>query len=340
MLSNIPQASDLIRPRDGGLWCEAGGFHVDPHRAVAKAIVTHAHGDHCRPGHQALLASHETAEIAKTRYGSEAFGRIEVLDYDTPLRVGDVTVRLVPAGHVLGSVQVVIEAGGARAVISGDYKRRPDPSCRDFQLITCDLFVTEATFGLPVFRHPPVTDEIGRLIASRDRFPERCHAIGAYALGKAQRLIAELRRAGHDAPIWLHGALVELCGTYQRLGVELGELRQATGAQKDDMRGQIVIAPPGALSDRWARRLPDPVVVGASGWMRVRQRAKQRGVELALVISDHADWDELTQTIQHTGAGEIWVTHGAEDALLHWCRSQGIAAQALRLVGRGDEGGQ
>lgn len=332
------RARDLIRPRGGGLWCEAGRFHVDPGHAVDRAIVTHAHGDHCRPGHRALLTSPETAEIAKVRYGDTAFGRIEVLEYGTPVRIGDVTVRLEPAGHVLGSAQVVIEAGGARAVVSGDYKRMADPTCRAFAVVTCDLFVTEATFGLPVFRHPPVGDEIGRLVASRDRFPERCHAVGAYALGKAQRLIAELRRAGHDAPIWLHGALVGLCEVYERLGVSLGDLRQATGATKDEMRGQIVVAPPGALNDRWARRLPDPVVVGASGWMRVRQRARQRGVELALVISDHADWDELTRTIRETGAGEVWVTHGAEEALIHWCRGQGIAAQALRLVGRGDEG--
>lgn len=333
------RASDLIRPRAGGLWCEAGGFYVDPGRAVDRAVVTHAHGDHCRPGHRALLASPETAAIARTRYGEDAFGRVETLAYGAPLRIGGVTVRLVPAGHVLGSAQVVIEAGGARAVISGDYKRAADPTCQGFEVVECDLFVTEATFALPVFRHPPVAGEIGRLIASHDRFPDRCHAVGAYALGKAQRLIAELRRAGHATPIWLHGALVGLCETYRRLGVELGELRQATGATKDEMRGQIVIAPPGALNDRWARRLPDPLVVGASGWMRVRQRAKQRGVELALVISDHADWDELTRTIDQTGAGEVWVTHGSEDALIHWCRGRGIAAQALRLVGRGDEAG-
>ena len=172
-------ARDLIRPRAGGLWCEAGGFYVDPARAVDRAIVTHAHGDHCRPGHRALLASPETAEIAKTRYGADAFGAIEVLDYGVPLKIGGVTVRLAPAGHVLGSAQVVIEADGARAVVSGDYKRTPDPTCRDFEVVECDLFVTEATFGLPVFRHPPVTGEIDRLIASRVRFPDRCHAVGA-----------------------------------------------------------------------------------------------------------------------------------------------------------------
>ena len=332
------RARDLITPRDGGLWCEAGRFHIDPGRAVARAIVTHAHGDHCRPGHKALLASPETAALARARYGKGAFGRVEVLEYRQPQQVGDVTVTLVPAGHVLGSAQVVIEAGGARAVVSGDYKRAEDPTCLPFEVVACDLFVTEATFALPVFRHPPVGDEIARLLASVARYPQRTHAVGAYALGKAQRLIAELRRAGYDRTVWLHGALTGLCDAYERLGVALGPRAQATGAQSSQLRGEIVLAPPGALNDRWARRLADPLPVAASGWMRVRQRARQRGAELALVISDHADWDELTATILDTGAGEIWVTHGSEEALVHWCRQQGLTAGALSLVGRGEEG--
>ena len=331
------RAQDLLRPDAGGIWCEPGGFHIDPARPVERAVVTHGHGDHCRPGHRALLATPETAAIARARYGEDAFGAVETLEYGNPLAIGDATVTLVPAGHVLGSAQVVIEAGGARAVVSGDYKRRADPTCAPFEPVSCDLFVTEATFGLPVFRHPPVADEITRLLASVRRFPERTHVIGAYALGKAQRLINELRGAGWERPIWLHGALVKLCGTYESLGVPLGPLEQATGALASHLRGEIVIAPPGALQDRWMRRIPDPLPVAASGWMRIRQRARQRGVELALVVSDHADWDELTATVIETGAEEIWVTHGAEEALIHWCGTRGIAARALHLVGRGEE---
>lgn len=328
--------ASLLELRPKGLWCPPAGAYIDPHRPVDRAIVTHGHGDHCTPGSRALLATPETLAIAAARYGRDAFARTQALPYGEPQKIGDATIRLVPAGHVLGSAQVVIEAHGARAVVSGDYKRAPDPTCAPFEPVPCDLFVTEATFALPVFRHPPVEQEIARLLASVAARPNRCHAIGAYALGKAQRLIAELRRAGWDAPVHLHGALVGLCTVYERLGVPLGRLEQIKNQGKD-LKGGIVIAPPGALNDRWARRLPNPVVAAASGWMRVRQRAKQRGVELPLVISDHADWDELTATILETGAGKVWVTHGAEEALCHWCAERGIDARPLALAGRGEE---
>lgn len=330
-------ARDLLTLTDQGLYCPAGDFHIDPVRPVPRAVVTHAHGDHCRPGHEALLASPETVVIAKTRYGEDAFASTQALDYGEVIRVGDVDLRLAPAGHVLGSAQVVIEKGGVRAVVSGDYKRRADPSCQPFELVPCDLFVTEATFGLPVFRHPPVEGEIAKLLRSLETFPERAHAVGAYALGKAQRLLMELRAAGYDRPVWLHGALIKLCDAYRDLGRDLGETRYATAAEGSETKGAIVLAPPSALADTWCRRLPDPVVAAASGWMRVRQRAKQRGVELAMVISDHADWDELCDTILETGASEIWVTHGAEEALCHWCATRGIEARPLSIAGRGEE---
>ena len=330
-------AADLLTLTPAGLYCPAGGFHIDPTRAVERAVVTHAHSDHCRAGHRHLLATTETVALARARCGEEAFGETQALGYGERLRVGDVTLWLAPAGHVLGSAQVVIEGKGARAVVSGDYKRRVDPSCATFEPVACDLFVTEATFGLPVFRHPPVADEVARLMRSLATFPERAHALGTYALGKAQRMILELRAAGWERPVWIHGALARLCAVYEGLGIALGPLEHATAAEPAQLRGEIVLAPPGALSDLWVRRLPDPVIGAASGWMRVRQRAKQRGVELALVISDHADWDELTATIVETGAAEVWVTHGEEQALIHWCRQQGIEAQALSILGRDEE---
>ena len=204
-------------------------------------------------------------------------------------------------------------------------------------MVPCDVFITEATFGLPVFRHGNAADEVKKLLASVALFPERAHLVGAYSLGKAQRVIALLREHGYDAPIYLHGAMEAITHYYQSRGVALGELRDVKGMKKADLAGTITLAPPSATSDIWTRRFPDPVTAFASGWMRVRARARQRGVELPLVISDHADWDGLTATIEATGAGEIWVTHGQEDALVHWCKTKGLAARPLDLVGYGDE---
>lgn len=327
---------DLLVLRPQGLYCPLADVYIDPRVAVPRAVITHAHSDHCRPGHGAILASPATAALALARYGDGAFDRVQTLNWGDRLSLGGARLWLAPAGHVLGSAQVVIEAGGARAVVSGDYKRRADPSCDGFELVPCDLFVTEATFGLPVFRHPPAQGEIARLLASLATFPDRAHAIGAYSLGKAQRLILELRAVGYDRPIWLHGALVKLCDVYARFGHDLGPLASATGAR--ELGGQIVLAPPGALTEKWVRRLGEPVIGAASGWMQVRQRARQGGVELALVISDHADWDGLTRTITETGARDVWVTHGAEEALCHWATGQGMRAQPLAIAGRGDGG--
>ena len=325
-----------LRPEPAGLYCEPGGFYIDPNGRVDRAIVTHGHSDHARPGNAAVLATPETLEVMHVRLGANAGGSLQPLGYGEPMRIGDVAVRLAPAGHILGSAQVVIEYRGRRAVVSGDYKRRFDPTCAPFELVRCDLFITEATFGLPVFRHEPDDREIGRLLASLAAFPERTHQVGVYGLGKCQRLIALLRGAGYERPIWLHGAMVAMCDLYQRLGVPLGELRAVADAETS-LAGEIVLSPPSALGDRWSRRLADPVTAFASGWMRVRGRARQRGVELPLVISDHADWPELIATIEETGAEEIWVTHGREEALVYQARKMGRRARALALVGREDE---
>lgn len=261
------------------------------------------------------------------------------VSFGQSVAMGDVTVRLVPAGHILGSAQVVLEFGGCRVVVSGDYKRQPDPTCSPFEPVPCDAFISEATFGLPVFRHPEARTEIERLLASVRRFPERAHLVGVYGLGKCQRVLRLLRDAGYDEPIYLHGALIGLTDLYRAHGIELGPTEPALGASRDALRGKIVLAPPSAAAERWSRRLPDPVVAMASGWMRVRQRARQRGVELPLIISDHADWDELNATIDEVGAPEVWITHGAEEAMVHTAGLRGIRARALSLLGReGEEG--
>ncbi len=336
----MSQVSDWLKVTPRGLYCVPGDFYVDPMGAVDCAVVTHGHADHARAGHAHVLATAPTAAIMRARFGEESAGTYQHVAYGETVSHNGVAVRLVPAGHVLGSAQVVLEHAGKRAVVSGDYKRRPDPTCARFQVVTCDVYISEATFGLPVFRHPPDSAEIGKVISALALFPERTIVVGAYALGKAQRVIALLRQAGHNAPIYIHGALQKLCDLYRDFGVDLGELRPATVAAKAELAGQIVIAPPSATQDRWARRLTDPLVAMASGWMRVRARARQRGVELPLIVSDHADWDELTQTFHDVAAQEIWITHGSEEALVHYAETQGMNARALSLVGRdeGDDG--
>ncbi|NWG45466.1 MAG: ligase-associated DNA damage response exonuclease [Alphaproteobacteria bacterium] len=328
----------LLVQRPAGLYVPAADLHIDPVRPVERAVITHGHGDHARPGHGAVLATPETLAIMAVRYGPDHAGATQPLPYGRSLDLGAVRLRLVPAGHVIGSAQIVLDSGGMRAVVSGDYKRAPDPTTPPFEPVPCDLFVTEATFGLPVFRHPPIGHELARLAASRAAFPDRPHLIGAYALGKAQRLIASLRESGEAGPIYLHGALERLCALYTELGVELGPLRPLREAGAADLAGALVLAPPSALGDRWQRRLGDPVTGLASGWMRVRARARQRNVELPLVISDHADWDELTATIAEIAPARLWVTHGQEEALVHWARGLGIDAEPLSLQGYTDEG--
>ncbi|MBB5719600.1 putative mRNA 3-end processing factor [Stakelama sediminis] len=323
-----------IEPHPEGIYVPAADLWIDPSAPKLRAAITHGHADHARGGHGTVWATPETLAIMEARYGPQPGNPVA---YGETQRLGDVDVTFVPAGHVLGSAQIVIDHAGERVVISGDYKRRPDPTCIAFEPISCDIFVTEATFGLPVFRHPETHDEIDKLLAALHANPDRCVLVGAYALGKAQRVITELRALGHTDPIYIHGALQRLCDLYSELGVDLGELRPATGAAKEEMRGHIVLAPPSALNDRWSRRLPDPVTAMASGWMRVRQRARQRNVELPIILSDHADWDELTATIREIAPREVWVTHGREDALVHWCITHQIRARALALAGFEDE---
>ena len=329
-------ASSWITPTSQGIHLPGADIWVDPSVAVGRALVTHGHADHARGGHGQTIATAETLAIMALRYGV-AEGAHPLALHER-LALGDgITAWLAPAGHVLGSAQVVLERQGERVVITGDYKRRPDPTCLPFEPVPCDILVTEATFALPVFVHPPITGEIARLIETSAAHPDRCVLVGAYALGKAQRVIAELRRAGHTAPIWLHGAMEVMCRLYISHGIDLGDLRLVSEAAKEELAGQIILCPPSALNDRWSRRLPDPITAMASGWMRVRQRAVQRNVELPLIISDHADWNELTATIRQLSPAETWITHGRDDALVHWCQTHQLKARPLDLVGYEDE---
>jgi putative mRNA 3-end processing factor len=328
---------DLLLPTPSGVCCKLGGFFIDPTRPVDKAVITHGHSDHARRGHGAVLATQETLDVMRLRYGEDFAGSAQAVRYGETVTLGGAKVTFHPAGHVLGSAQIAVECKDLRIVASGDYKDVPDPTCARFELVPCDVFITEATFGLPVFRHPDAAAEIRKLLHSVTVFPERAHLLGVYSLGKAQRVMALLREAGYERPIYIHGALDTLTRYYQSRGIELGEVRNAREATKAELAGSVALCPPSVLQEVWTRRFPDPVACFASGWMRVRARARQRGVDLPLIISDHADWDGLTATIRATGAGQIWVTHGQEDALVHWSETQGLKARPLDIVGYGEE---
>jgi putative mRNA 3-end processing factor len=328
---------DLLTPVPAGLCCKPGNFHIDPVRPVERAVITHGHSDHARAGHGAVLATQGTLDIMRLRYGEHFAGSTQAIRYGEEIRLGEVRVKFHPAGHVLGSAQIEVACKDTCIVASGDYKDVRDPTCTPFEPVACDVFISEATFGLPVFRHPPDAEEVSRLLHSCEQFPERTHLLGAYALGKAQRLIRLLREAGYDRTIYVHGALERLNRLYASFGVDLGRLEPASAAGRGSLPGEIVLCPPSALSDRWSRRFADPVSAFASGWMRVRARARQRGVELPLVVSDHADWDELTSTVKEIAPGRLWITHGREEGLLRWAELEGVPAKALALVGYEDE---
>ncbi|MEW6435962.1 MAG: ligase-associated DNA damage response exonuclease [Pseudomonadota bacterium] len=327
--------ADLLTLKPAGLYCAVGDFFIDPLRPVPRALITHAHADHARAGHAKVLATAATLALMAVRYGENFAGAMQPMAYGETLDIGGVAVSFHPAGHVLGSAQIRLARGGSRTVISGDYKREADPTCASFTPLVCDTFISEATFGLPVFRHAKTGAEIDKLLASQRLFPERTHLVGVYALGKAQRVIALLRAAGYDRPVYIHGALEKITAYYQDAGIALGDVRQAAGAGA--LPGEIVLCPPTALNDLWSRKFAEPLTAFASGWMRVRAHARQRGIELPLIISDHADWDGLCATIHETGCETLLVTHGEPDALVHCFRQRGLTAEPLHILGYGDE---
>ena len=330
-MNSHPSAWMEVRPE--GLYCRPADLFIDPVKPVPRAVVTHGHADHARAGHGTVYATPGTLAIMRCRFGDDHAGEQVALEYHETVAVGRAELSLTPAGHILGSAQAVLECD-TRIVISGDYKRSPDPTCAPFEPVPCDVFVTEATFGLPVFRHPPIEEEMGRLLASVAQFPERCHLIGTYALGKCQRVMLTLRSLGYQKPIYLHGALVRLCELYEELGIELGAWIAVNDVPDvSTLAGEIVLAPPAATADRWSRKFPDVLAGVASGWMQIRARARQRRAELPLVVSDHCDWRELLMTLQDVGAPEVWVTHGREEALVHQAERLGFRARALSLLG-------
>lgn len=323
-----------IKTDNNGLFCKALNAYIDPMQAVEHAIITHAHADHARAGHTHVYATRATLDIMRIRYGEDHAKHTHALDYEETIHLHKGKLTLYPAGHILGSAQVLIEYQGSRLVHTGDFKRQHDGTCPPFTPISCDVFVTEATFGLPVFQHPDIEDEAQKLIDSLQLLPDSCHLVGVYALGKCQRLLQALRNIGYHKAIYIHGALVNLCNLYRSYGVELGELIEVADVEDlSVLKGEIVLAPPSALQDRWSRKLPNVMTAMASGWMQIRARTKQRRAELPLIISDHSDWQDLLTTIEQVNPKEVWVTHGREQALVHQAQKMGYKAKALSLVG-------
>ncbi len=329
------KARNILKLVPEGLYCEAGDFFIDPVRKVPRAVITHGHADHARPGHEAVLATRATLDVMQARYGARYARAEQALKYGEAITIGDARLSLHPAGHVLGSAQACVEVGGARIIVSGDYKRTPDPTCTPFEVLNCDIFVTEATFGLPVFRHPPPEGEVNRLLASMKLFDDRVHHVAAYSLGKAQRLLALLRRQGYDQPVMVDRATATLCDLYERHGVKLGPLELLQSGSRSS--GRIAIAPPSAREHFAGEENEAPITSFASGWMRVLKRARSGGGDLPLIISDHADWTELTSTIEDISPQELWITHGEEAALMSWARQKGIPAQPLSIAGYGSD---
>ncbi len=329
------RARQILELRPEGLYCEAGDFFIDPLRRVKRAVITHGHADHARRGHEAVLATQPTIDVMKVRYGANFASSSQALRYGQTLSIGDARLTLYPAGHVIGSAQALVEVDGRRIVVSGDYKRSPDPTATPFEPVPCDVFITEATFGLPVFTHPPAEHEIARLLASMQLFSERVHHVAAYSLGKAQRLLALLRAQGFTDPVYVDRATMALCEVYAHHGIGLGNVQQLETAKLP--KGALVIAPPAARNRITTSGLGTPMTSFASGWMTVMKRARQGGGDLPLVISDHADWPELTRTIAEIAPSEVWITHGEEAALLAWAQARGLAARPLSMKGYGQE---
>ena len=331
--------SEILKLTPSGLYCEAGDFYIDPVRKVSRAVITHGHSDHARPGHGAVLATQPTLDVMKARYGPNFTSSQQSLNYNDPITLAGTSITLKPAGHVIGSAQVIVESAGHRVVVTGDYKRTRDPTCPSFEPISCDIFITEATFGLPIFRHPAPETQILRLLNSVTLFSSRPHFIAAYSLGKAQRLITLLREAGYDEPVYVDRATAKLCALYENHGVPLGTIKPVDQQSENTLKGKICIAPPTMHGTLFGATQNPPITSFASGWLSVRKRAISTGGNLPLVISDHADWRELTETASEVAPEELWITHGAADALIAWATSRGMKARPLSIKGYGQDDG-
>lgn len=330
----------LIQLSDAGLYCPAGDFHIDPWKPVKRAVITHAHADHARRGSQRYFASSSSAPLLRKRLGTEI--ELRSLPFGARFSLGRATVSLHPAGHILGSAQVRVEADGEVWVASGDYKREPDPTCEPFEVVSCDTFITEATFALPIYRWPPIQDTVAAIHGwwMRNRKQQRASVLFSYSLGKAQRVLAELLHHTEEA-VLLHGAAQPLVDLYRQQGVPMVPTSPAIDPSRKrtarDYAGELIIAPPGANGTPWMRRFGKCSTAFCSGWMQIRGNRRRRGHDQGFVLSDHADWPALLRTIEETGARQVVATHGQSEALVRYLRQRGLAAGSIRAPYGEDE---
>jgi putative mRNA 3-end processing factor len=326
----------LIEPTDRGLHCAAGGFYIDPWQPVDRAVISHAHGDHLCPGSRAYLCAQPSRALLQHRLRDEA--AIEALEYGASVDIGGVRVSFHPAGHILGSAQVRVEHRGEVWVASGDYKRAPDPTCTPFEPQRCHTFITEATFALPVFRWQEPDSTIREIVEwwGEMRAAGRPAVLFAYALGKAQRVLAALAPLT-DSPIYVHGALDGLLEVYRAAGVRMPDTRRATeSGRRASFAGELVVAPVSARGTVWMRRFRDHSSAFASGWMRIRGARRRRAYDRGFALSDHADWDALNRTIAETGASRVCVTHGYTQQLTRALIERGVEALAWQTQYEGE----
>jgi putative mRNA 3-end processing factor len=334
----------VLQETDLGLLCPDGGFYIDPWQPVDRALVTHAHGDHARAGNHAYLCTPGTAVLLRRRFGADV--TIESVAYGQTVTLGSVRVSFHPAGHVLGSAQIRIEGREGVWVVAGDYKRAADPTCEPFEPLECHTFITESTFGLPIYHW----DETGAVIAdilawwNANRHAGKTSVIFCYTIGKAQRLLAELQQLT-DTPVYVHGMLMGMIEAYREAGVPLPDVRPvieregSTRGRTKPLAGELVLAPLSARGTPWMRRLGTHSDAFASGLMRVRGVRRQRAYDKGFVISDHADWPALLQTISETGAERVLATHGHAESLARYLRSHGLDSGIIRTAWEGEPTG-
>ncbi|NJN87324.1 MAG: ligase-associated DNA damage response exonuclease [Leptolyngbyaceae cyanobacterium SL_7_1] len=325
----------LITVRPEGLYCEAGGFFVDPWRSVDTALITHAHSDHARSGSSHYIAHHVSQGILRKRLGDTI--DLRGVEYGEKLKLGNTWVSFHPAGHVLGSAQVRVEQGDQVWVISGDYKRCLDPTCTPFEVVPCNAFITEATFGLPIYRWQTGEATCREIYDWWQSDLDSPSLLFCYAFGKAQRVLSELTQFT-DKPVYVHGAIHVLNEIYRQVGVKMVETISTSEMPRSyKFKGDLVLAPPSAHRSSWMKRFPQPQTAFASGWMAVRGARRRRGYERGFVLSDHADWQSLVNTVLQTGATQIYVTHGQTDVLSRYLtEAYGLNALPLKTLFEGE----